>query len=302
MIFSELYSAYYNAVAGILTKAAEPGVTEKELQNQVIKKAFSESILTILPTLKSGRWPLLKDNLSPVLSHAPAMPLTLLQKRWLKSLTDDPRIRLFNISFPDLEDVKPLFTCEDYKIYDQYSDGDPYEDEEYIKHFRLILSAIKTERPVKVTMTNRYGKEITVRFFPKRFEYSLKDDKFRVIATGCKFHQFNLGRIKTCEYYTGNGPWNETPEAAQIKDLTLTITNRRNAMERAMLHFAHFEKTAEKIDEMHYILRLKYYADDETELVIRILSFGPHIKVEEPESFINLIKERLILQKKCEIK
>ena len=41
---------------------------------------------------------------------------------------------------------------------------------------------------------------------------------------------------------------------------------------------------------------------DETEIVIRVLSFGPYVKVLEPESFANLIKERLISQKSCELK
>ena len=41
---------------------------------------------------------------------------------------------------------------------------------------------------------------------------------------------------------------------------------------------------------------------DETEIVIRVLSFGPYVKVLETESFVNLIKERLISQKSCELK
>ncbi len=302
MIFNEIYSAYYNAVAKILTKASEPHITEKELQNQVIENAFSESVLTILPNLKSAKWPLLRGDLSSVLKHTPTIPLTTLQKRWLKSLLDDPRVKLFDVSFPNLDGIKPLFTREDYKIFDQYANGDPYEDESYIKNFRLILSAIKEHRPVKINMINRHEREVNIRFYPKGLEYSLKDDKFRIIADGCKFKYYNMGRIKKCEYYTGNGPRHETPQNDTIKELTLAILNERNALERAMLHFAHFEKQAEKIDETHYSLRLKYYASDETELVIRILSFGPFIKVKEPESFVNLIKERLILQKSCELK
>ena len=60
-----------------------------------------------------------------------------------------------------------------------------------------------------------------------------------------------------------------------------------------------FEKQAEKIDDEHYKLILKYDKDDETELVIRILSFGPMVKVIEPYSFVELIKKRLEMQKSC---
>ena len=54
-----------------------------------------------------------------------------------------------------------------------------------------------------------------------------------------------------------------------------------------------------KLDEKHYRVSLFYEKDDETELVIRILSFGPMIKVVEPDSFVNLIKRRLMRQKGC---
>ena len=38
---------------------------------------------------------------------------------------------------------------------------------------------------------------------------------------------------------------------------------------------------------------------DETEMVIRLLSFGPMVKVIAPESFVDLIKKRLVDQKSC---
>ncbi len=302
MIFSELYSVYYNTVAKILSKAMEPDVTEKDLQQEVIENAFSESVMTILPSLKSEKWQLLHEDLTPVVYQAPTMPLTLLEKRWLKALMDDPRLQLFGVEFPELDDVEPLFTRKDYKVYDQYTDGDPFEDETYIAHFRLIKQAIEENRPVKITMENRHGKEVWVRFYPKGFEYSLKDDKIRILATNCRFRHFNLGRVHTCEFYTGNGPWREKAKVDRKKDLTIEITDDRNTLERAMLHFAHFEKQAERIDENRYLLRMKYYESDETEIVIRILSFGPYVRVIEPESFVELIKKRLISQKSCELR
>ena len=167
----------------------------------------------------------------------------------------------------------------------------------------LLLLNVKRKMFVFVKkMVNRRGRKVRVRFYPKGFEYSLKDDKIRILAAGCKFRQFNLGRVVSCDFYNGNGPWNEEPKAERRKNLTLLITDERNALERAMLHFAHFEKQAERTDDGRYILRLKYYENDETEIVIRVLSFGPYVKVLEPESFVNLIKERLISQKSCELK
>lgn len=299
MIFSELYSAYYNTVARIIETAFKPGVTEKELQQHVIDNAFSESVLTILPALKSGRWPLLKKDLSPVLTHVPTMPLTLLEKQWLKAICEDPRVKLFGVALPELEDVEPLFTRDNYRIFDQYADGDPFEDETYIRHFRLVMNAIGKKRPIQVTMINRLGKEVWVRLVPVGMEYSMKDDKIRVIAERCWFRTFNLGRITSCDYYTGNGPWRLPPPRENRVGLTLEITDERNALERVLLHFAHFEKRCERLEDNKYRLHLKYYENDETELVIRILSFGPYVQVREPAHFVELIKKRLIAQKNC---
>ncbi len=300
MIFSELYSVYYSTVAKIIETAFNPDATEKDLQKCVEQQAFSESVTTILPALKSGKWPLLKENLSPVLLHNPTTPLTLLEKRWLKAISEDPRVKLFGIQFPELDGIEPLFTKDDYKVYDKYADGDPFEDEAYIRNFRLILSAIKSNCPVIITMNNKYGNEISVRFYPKGFEYSLKDDKIRILADGCKFSQFNLGRITSCDFYNGDGPWKEQPRTERLKELTLLITDEMNALERVMLHFSHFERQAEKLEGNRYKLRLMYYEYDETEIVIRVLSFGPYVKVVEPQSFVELIKERLTAQKNIE--
>jgi len=290
---------YYNTVAEILKRAVQGGVSERELQRLVSERAFSESVTTIVPSLKSGKWQLLHRDLSTVLRHAPTMPLTTLQKRWLKAVSEDPRIRLFHIRLPDLDGVEPLFTQKDYRIYDKYADGDPFESDAYIAHFHLLREAIRTKSPVKVTMNNRFGQEVRVRFYPKGFEYSAKDDKIRILAAGCRFRHFNLGRITSCRYDHGNRRRTEEPPAERVCTVTAEITDERNTLERAMLHFAHFEKQVKRIDERRYLLRLCYYESDETELVIRMLSFGPYIKVLAPDRFVSLMRERLIAQKSC---
>ena len=302
MLFSELYSAYYNAVAQILTEALEGDITEKRMHQIVRECAFSESAMTIVPALKSGKWQLLDENLVPVVLRKPTMPVTLLEKRWLKALADDPRLQLFDVQLPDLDGVQPLFTRDDYRVYDQYNDGDPFEDERYIRNFRVLLQAIRENKPVEISLINRNKKEQWLRFIPQKLEYSLKDDKIRVIVTGSRYRFFNLAKIMECRFYEGGGAWYLQPPEDEWRELTLRITDNRNALERALLHFAEFEKRAEELGDRQYLLRLWYYASDETELLIRVLSFGPHVQVEGPQSFVDLVKRRLLLQKRCQLK
>ena len=303
MIFSELYSVYYNTVAKILGRLVEGDITEKEIARIVSENAFDESGLTILPALKSGRWQLMHQDLTTPIKHKPSMPLTALEKRWLKSISLDPRIRLFGVSFDGLDDVEPLFTNDDYYVYDKYGDGDPFEDPEYIRRFRIILSAIKQKRQIKFDMINRSGRQMYIRCQPMRLEYSEKDDKFRLVTGGCRFiTTVNLSRMLNCGFYYGDSVIERVERPAKTETLTIKIYDERNAPERVMLHFAHFEKQAERIDNRSYLLRVKYSLDDEPELVIRVLSFGPTVEVLEPESFRNLIIEKLKKQQKIGIK
>lgn len=300
MIFSELYSAYYNAVAAIIARILEGERDEKALRRIVEEKAFAESALTILPALKSGKWQLVRPDLTTPLEHAPTMPLTTLELRWLKAISLDPRIKLFGVTFEGLDEVDPLFTADDYYVYDRYADGDPYEDEGYIARFRLILEALHGHFPITVEMLNRKGNTQRFTFLPERLEYSEKDDKFRLIGSGDRFGTtVNLGRLTAVRRYTGERFEAPPSRPPLMQSVTLTLTDERNALERVMLHFAHFEKQAERIGKDRYRLTVKYAKDDETELVIRILSFGPLVEVVEPSSFRRLIIDRLLRQMSC---
>ena len=68
---------------------------------------------------------------------------------------------------------------------------------------------------------------------------------------------------------------------------------------RAMLHFSDLAKETQKLDDMHYLLTVDYDQSDETEMLYRVLSFGPTIKVREPESFKELLRQKLLEQLSC---
>lgn len=302
MIFSELYSAYYNAVAKIIAEILKGNTSEKDLNRIVCETAFGESVLTVLPALKSGKWQLITPALTTPLTKVPTMPRTLLQNRWLKAISLDPRIQLFDIRFDGLENVEPLFTPADYVLYDRYGDGDPYGDETYIEHFCTALRAIQNQQALRIEMTNRKGTLIEMTVMPHALEYSEKDDKFRLISTGYRYGgTVNLARIVTCAPCEADGYVPQAPSVSKQKSVTLRVVDARNALERCMLHFAHFKKQAERIGEKQYSVRIWYDRSDETEMVIRILSFGPMVEVIEPNGFRQLIVKRLQRQKGCEL-
>lgn len=300
MIFHEMYGCYYNAVSKIIKEALNGKLDDKQMSYIINKYAFSESGLIIIPSLKNEKWQIINKDMKMPIKHEPKISLTTIQKRWLKAISLDPRIKLFNVDTSILEGIEPLFTPNDFILFDKYNDGDNFEDEKYIKNFQTIIKAIHEKRKLRIN----YATDNSVIYcIPVNLEYSEKDDKFRLRGRSkYKNHILNLGRIISCEPADSFENNYKIKTKNKDKYFIVEINDERNALERVMIHFSHFEKRAEKIDDKTYRMKVYYEGDDETELVIRVLSFGPLIKVTEPIRFFNLIKERLIMQKNCGLK
>ena len=294
MLFSEVYGSYYKAVSSVLECAVKDNLIGRKLTQIVRKEAFGESTLTIPEAMQDGNWGLLESEYRTPIRNIPTKPLTILEKRWLKALLSDPRIKLFNPDTSGLADVKPLYDQGTFVYFDRYEDGDPYQDEKYIEHFRTILTAMKTKRKIRVRFQGRRETRHVFVCIPYHLEYSPKDDKFRLITFfKGNLMTVNIGRIhsvKMMEEYTEE---EFCPAALRERSLVLELTDDRNALERAMLHFSDLEKETVKIDRKHYRITIWYKKDDETEILIRILSFGPVLKVVEPAAMVDQIVQRL---------
>ncbi len=294
MLFSEVYGSYYRAVASVLDRAVSGDLSGKDLPEIVRNTAFGESVLTIPAALTDGSWPLLSDNMTTPLRHSPSMPLTTLEKRWLKSLLADPRIRLFDPPADGVEDVEPLWDPGVFVFYDRYTNADPYDDPGYIEVFRTILQAMKEKKKIRVRFHSGRGKRHSFICVPYTLEYSAKDDKFRMLTSfEGKMLTVNLARIRSVKLMD---PYSETeykPADYREKTVTMLLTDERNALERALLHFSDLEKETEQLDDKHYRITIWYKHGDETELLIRILSFGPVLQVEGPDTMLRQLQERI---------
>ncbi|MDR1794643.1 MAG: WYL domain-containing protein [Erysipelotrichaceae bacterium] len=296
MLFNEVYSRYFKTVSLIIEKAQQGLLDDKSLFELVQKEAFSESVLELLPAIKSQDWLILDEALKTPLRHRPQMPLTLLEKRWLKSICNDPRVALFDLDTTDLKDVEPLFSLEDLYYYDRYEDGDDYQDATYQKHFRLLLAAIQEKRLVHISHCTRHRRVNTGVHGAALLEYSGKDDKFRLKTSRNIF--INVARIIDCELL-GPNPEAFTVHKESTKTVEFTLVDKRKALQRVMLHFSDLRKQTKRLGEDRYQCKLWYSPLDEIEIVIRILSFGPMIQVIGPQHFIALIQERLRKQREC---
>lgn len=316
-LFSEIYNCYYQIVSEICKAAQEKPVTEKEMLALAARFGFEESGYMIVPKLINN-WNLLDVTDEGYLSkidNLEDIPLTILQKSWLKAILadkhtslflDEPQIKILNTY---LENVEPLFAPDDFYYYDRFQDGDDFTSPKYVSHFRTLLAAIRQKQYVTIQFCSRNGNDICHTYLPCRLEYSAKNDKFRLLAiyertSGKKtVETINLSRIDTItpidRICIENINLKEALQASYYKEpVKLLITTKRNTLERTMLHFANYEKQTRKLDENTYECLISYNSMMETELLIEILSFGPTVKVLGPEDFLAKLKARLHRQQK----
>lgn len=310
-LFSEIYSCYYQVLRHLLT--CQNALAIDEIRSQICKEGFEESLLAIIPKLESGSWNLFKKNGELYLSKIDSSfltPLSRLQQSYLKTLLSDPRMGLF-LSQEQLESlgsmldsVKPLWNQDQIYYYDRFTDGDPYKDENYRSNFRTLLKAQKHNQYVDLDYTSPSGTRVHHYYVPSRLEYSVKNDKFRLLALKqiksgrLRLETLNIARIQSVrpvdKFFTSQIDLNALIQDSYYKEpLRLHILNKRNALERAMLHFANYKKNTKKIGENTYECLIYYNQSMETELLIEVLSFGPMLKVMGNDRFLASLKNRL---------
>jgi predicted DNA-binding transcriptional regulator YafY len=313
-LFSEVYGCYYTVIARLLEKA-QNGISKTEMETLVNSQAFCDSAFHLLPKLLSGEWNLLEKKTDGRYYALPKLssfkrPMTTLEHAWLKTIFLDKRILLFvtpseletlNASLPDIE---PLYHPEDFHSFDSAADGDPYDNEEYIQNFRTVLKACIQKQAIQIVYKNSMKRQVTKTLLPYKLTYSNRDDKFRLLGVTEQNGEhrgitLNLARIRSVTL-TPLTP-SENIDFMQLftqslssEPILLEISRERKALERCMLQFASWEKLTEYDEEKdNYLCKIFYDKQDETELLIRILSFGPVIKVLGPEGFLNQVKERI---------
>lgn len=314
-LFSEIYGCYFEIVSHVLNRAMD-GIQKDEIENIITKYGFSETAFHLLPELIGDEWNFLEkrgDLYYSRLSGQIKRPVTELELSWLAALISDPKIKLF-LSGEQLaklnaalSGITPAFNASDFISTDKHLDGDPYDNSGYIANFRKILSACKTNSPLKITYdSEKTGRHIRT-CYPFKLSYSYLNDKFRLLCAvfNTKTQKlnkiiFNLGRIVSAEFSDLEyGVSHEElcglfVEPNENPPITLEISKERNSLERFLLQFASFDRKTEYDPERDiYTCQISYDLSDETELLIRILSFGPTIKVLGPESFLSQLKERL---------
>ena len=313
-IFSEIYGTYFRIAAKLLEKEI---TDEKTVCETVQREGFRDSVLFLPQKFIPGSedWGLFSrtadGDLKRIIKSPPARVLTKLQKMWLKAKLSDPRIRLFidDEAFAVLEkrlsDIPALYRSDHFRITDRFTDSDNFSDEIYRSNFRTALEAVKRRKIVNIDYVSGRGKRRSGRYVLLKLEYSPKNGKFRAYCYLLRNDRIkssgiiNIGRIVNI---TDTGRYFRTPVSIDdyfssrkcSSPAVIRVTAERNGIERFMLEFASYEKhTVRDIETGKYTVELWYDQQDETELLIRLLSFGPVIEILAPQHLREQAKHRI---------
>ena len=204
-IFHAYQSFYYKTIAEIIGEILAGKITQNNLIEEIGNRGFQDISdtrgnrvnTTVSDGFQRGKWFLTVVDPSTkqyetVLLHKPTIPPSLMERRWLKAVLNDPRVQLFDLDRSRLDewlaDVDPLFTEEDIVFFDQFNNGDPYEDATYQACFRSLMQAIRKKTPISFDYRKGDGKRKHIPYcMPEHLEYSAKNDKFRLRTSGCSY-------------------------------------------------------------------------------------------------------------------
>ena len=289
MIFNEIYSIYFLTMQRIIEQCIDGDCDDKKAQEIIREYSFNESFVPILSAIKKEEWKVVTKNYQTPIKDKPQIPLTLLQKRFLKTISLDDRFKLFGITFCDMEEVEPIYIEDNICYFDRFNTKDNFKSKEYKRNFQEILKALKENKNLKISFISQKKHQKRIVCTPKKLEYSFKEDCFRLIDTNNL--TVNLSGVLSCICTEENS--NEHYKKQNYRTVVVEIYDKRNAFERAMLQFSELPKQTIKISERTYQTSMTYFSEQETEILIRILSFGQMMKVVEPKSFVDAIKSRI---------
>ena len=296
-LFHESYGAYYNTVSEIINLLLDDKLDKQTYYRVLERTAFQETPYLLENKLldncfggvlfQEGYGKLPKTEIKNKIKR----PLSKIELGWLKTISLDPRIALFDVAFPNLSNVEPLYNPEHLIYCGRYSKGDDYTSTQYIENFKTVFAAVKSHNCLLLHYNSlkRGYKEEKVN--PLYIQYSSREDRFRLIALkGNEVYTYNISRIEKCYSLPEKFEIDGEPQELERTYVELLVKNQRDTLERLLLFFSHYEKKTNKIDDDLFKVTLYFAKVDYKEITIQLLSFFPMVDVIGPD----YIKERFI--------
>lgn len=242
--------------------------------------------------------------------YAAPIRLSTAEKSWLYMILKDPKSKLF-IDDKTRESLIDTLDSEkeEYFLRKKYIDikdqDDFIYDSHYIKVFKTIVEAIKSNRIISLENHARNGKIYkNQKYIPYKLEYSAHNNMFSLSAYSIDTDspiKISLSNIKNVEILNTKNKFTRNEfenfylkkiKANETEPLIIEIQNKYNAYDRFVHKFSSYNRLAYEKDGK-FIVKLHYQYYERHKIIRDILSLGPYVKVISPEDIKNEIIEEL---------
>lgn len=321
-LFDEIFSNYTVALANAVLKCSAPEgddfdtVLESEIQNSFDYyndyevRWVTEKLKTyaceneLIDTNGKTRFIAQeKDYLYGLL------PVTKVEVRWLLTILDEPMAKMF-LSKESITRIKNCLSIAPYKVqpfriqaikyYDRYKwEGNMSKSQEdtfmELRYLQKLYNAMNSKEKVRISYRNWEGEKRCVICAPAWIEYSRRDDIFRlwyVHHTKRQIRQINIPRIISIEnipkkHYNIE---KEQDMLLQLLDQTMRqlkvefYQGNKNLPDRILTEFSLWKKKCiYDTKTENFQMTLHYSSLDEKEILVRLMSYGPYIKIIAPD-------------------
>jgi len=325
-LFHEYKNKYFHLVLRILN-LSKYGLYREEIIKLIEEEEYDEKIIgkdfrTFEGMLlneygESENFNLLRkedDKYYSVINKGEGMPLKVrfskLEKNWLNGMIKEPIVQalLGEEIIKKLESALKNVTegsNDTIEFTNKVRSDSDYDLKKLVEYFYIILEGIIEEKPIKYTNVDKDGDEYKDQLaLPIRIEFSLKDNKFRASFFSLSEERailVNLHTLKSVKI-TENIKLEVTREDVlkilkQKKycnvPITIELTDIRGAMERCFMSFSSYERSSRFVGDNKYEIDIYYYTFEEADVIRKIMSLGPYVKIKSPSRVKHIIIDRI---------
>lgn len=333
-LFHEYKNKYFHLVFRILN-LAKNGLYKDEIIRLIENEEYDEKVIgkdfktfegmLLNQYSKEANFNFLEEREGQyysILNNEDSIPLKVrfskLEKYWFNGMIKEPVVQslLGKETLEKLEtaltDVKEKGSNKVIEFTNKVQNDFDIDLEKLTKDFYIILEGIINEKPIIYSNVDKNGNEYNNQLaIPIRIEYSLKDDKFRASLYSLEENRsimVNLHTLKEVKIaHNFNSKVKREDVLKKLKEkkysevpITIELEDIRGAMERCFMSFSSFERNSRTISKNKYEIDIYYYTFEEDEVVRKIMSLGPYVKVKSPgrvrEIVIDKIKKAFMFE------
>lgn len=225
------------------------------------------------------------------------VPLTQMEMRWLRTMLEDRWIGYFLAPEERQALLQALMEGEAIPVplpmnRVKYFDQNRFPKEQRkgeARAVRGLLEAITRRRVVHLQYLSVKEKRISGRFCPVLLMFSKRDNRFQGYLQSCqnqRIYILNLSRIQSvalteeCFDYSAAKEALDQYQAEQERSVEVEFFNVRDLAERLLTEFSPWKKRCvyERSTGL-YRLTLFYQKQEEADLVVRLMGYGPDLRI-----------------------